>query len=97
MTESPDAVLIYIPLMKHLHMSWEDIKKTPRIELKGLLAALNEHEMLHAMDGYTDSDVASLSKNKPEIRQTWHRYLEKRAKYDEMIGKKRQVSYSGLG
>ena len=49
------------------------------------------------MDGYTDSDVASLSKNKPEIRQTWHRYLEKRAKYDEMIGKKRQVSFSGLG
>mgnify|MGYP003149036802 FL=1 len=97
MTESPDAVLIYIPLMKNLHMSWNDIKRTPRIELKGLLAALNEHEMLHAMDGYTDSDITSLSKNKPEIRQTWHMYMEKRAKYDAMIGKKRNVSFQGIG
>tara|TARA_R110002020_G_scaffold9593_3_gene37621 strand:+ start:6109 stop:6402 length:294 start_codon:yes stop_codon:yes gene_type:complete len=97
MTESPDAVLIYVPLMKHLGMSWNDIKRTPRMELRGLLAALNEYDLLHAMDGYDDQDVASMSKNKPKVRQTWAKYLEQRAKYDEMIGRKRNVDFSGLG
>ena len=41
MTESPDAVLVYIPLMKGLGMSWEEIKGTSRMELEGLLAAMH--------------------------------------------------------
>jgi hypothetical protein len=96
MTESPDAVLIYIPLMKNLHMSWNDIKGTPRLELRGLLAALNEYELLHAMDGYDDSDIQSMAKNKPKVRHTWQRYLNQRARYEDMIGKKRNVNFSGL-
>mgnify|MGYP003108709362 FL=1 len=96
MTESPDAVLIYVPLMKNLGMSWAEIKRTPRMELRGLLAALNEYDLLHAMDGYDDQDIASMAKNKPKVRQTWARYLEQRAKYDDMVGKKRTVDFSGL-
>ena len=67
MTESPDAVLIYVPLMSKLHMSWNDIKKTPRIELRGLLAALNEYELLHAMDGYDDNDIEFNNENSQNI------------------------------
>ena len=33
MLKSPDAVLLYIPLIKGLGMRWEDIKSTPRHEL----------------------------------------------------------------
>ena len=49
------------------------------------------------MDGYDDQDIATMSKNKPRVRQTWQKYLEQRAKYDDMIGKKRNVDFSGLG
>ena len=51
MTESPDAVLIYIPLMKGVGMSWEEIKRTPRLELEGLLSAMYEYDTMHSMDG----------------------------------------------
>ena len=97
MTESPDAVLIYIPLMSKLHMRWNDIKKTPRRELRGLLESLNEYELLHAMDGYDDNDISNMAKNKPSIRHTWHKYLEQRAKFEEMVGKKRHApTFSGM-
>ena len=96
MTEAPDAVLLYIPLMKHLGMSWEDIKKAPRWELEGLLEAYNEHETLHSMDGYTSDEVAEIAKNRPQIRHSWASYQEKQAKFDAMIGKNRKVSFDGL-
>ena len=54
MLESPDAVLLYIPLMKELGMNWGDIKNTPRHELVGLLSANAEYEMFHSMDGITE-------------------------------------------
>ena len=28
------------------------------------------------MDGYDDQDIATMSKNKPRVRQTWQKYLE---------------------
>ena len=65
MLESPDAVLIYIPLMKGIGMSWEEIKRTPRIELESLLHAMHEYETMHSMDGYDDKDVSEMAKNKP--------------------------------
>jgi hypothetical protein len=38
-----------------------------------------------------------MSKNKPRIRQIWAKYLEQRARYDDMIGKERNVNFNGLG
>jgi len=97
MTEAPDAVLLYIPLMKHLGMSWEDIKKAPRWELEGLLEAYNEHETLHSMDGYTEKNISDMAKDNPEVRTSWRKYKESQAKYEEMIGLKRTVSFKNLG
>ena len=97
MTESPDAVLIYIPLMKGLGMSWEEIKRTSKMELEGLLAAMHEYESFHAMDGYDANDISSMAKNKPSIRSHYNTYMEKRAKFEEMVGKKRKTSFDELG
>ena len=96
MLESPDAVLLYIPLMKHLGMSWKEIKGTPRRELMGLLAASNEYSVMHSMDGYNDAEVSEMAKNKPEVRSQYVRYLETRRKYEDMIGKKRNFSFGGI-
>ena len=96
MTESPDAVRVYIPLMKGLGMSWEEIKGTSRMELEGLLAAMHEYDDFHSMDGYDANDVSSMAKNKPAIRSSYNKYMEKRAKYEEMVGKKRSVSFGDI-
>ena len=40
MMETPEPVLIWIPLMKDLGMSWNEIKCTPAFELRGILALL---------------------------------------------------------
>tara|TARA_B100000287_G_scaffold326275_1_gene310565 strand:+ start:175 stop:465 length:291 start_codon:yes stop_codon:yes gene_type:complete len=96
MLESPDAVLLYIPLMKKIGISWNEIKHTPNHELQGLLRAANEYDTLHSMDGYTDKDISEIAKEKPEIRSQYAKYLEKRRKYDEMIGKRKIVTFKGL-
>jgi len=96
MLESPDAVLLYVPLMKDLGMRWVDIKETPRHELIGLLSAHAEYETFHSMDGYSEKDISEMAKNKPEIRSQWAQYKEKQAKYDDMLGKKRNVSFHDL-
>ena len=88
MTASPDAVLLYVPLMKETNMTWEEIKRTPRHELQGLLAACHEYSVLHSMDGYDGSDISDMAKNKPSIRSDWNRYMEKRRKYELLAGKK---------
>jgi len=51
MINAPEAVLLYIPLMKELGISWAEIKQMPRFEAEGLLAAFNEYMAFHAMDG----------------------------------------------
>jgi|TARA_E500000305_G_C3955620_1_gene204411 hypothetical protein len=86
MLESPDAVLLYIPLMKGIGMSWSEIKNTPNFELRMVLAAYHEHEALHSMDGYSDKDITDMAKGKPEIRSQYIQYLEKQRKYKKMIG-----------
>ena len=95
MTDSPEAVLIYIPLMKGIGMSWEEIKRTPRIELEGLLSAMYEYDTMHSMDGYDDKDVSEMAKNKPSIRSSYTKYLETRRKYEDMIGKTQQPKKFG--
>ena len=96
MTDTPDAVLLYIPLMKGIGMSWNEIKETPRHELEGLLAAYTQLENFHSMDGYDDNDISQMAKNKPAVRQSYHRYLETRAKYESMIGKREVKSLKDL-
>lgn len=81
MSEAPEPVLLFIPLMKDLGMSWKEIMSTPRYVLEGLLMALIEHNHLHSMDGYTDKDISEMAKNRPEVRSTWINYLEKKRKY----------------
>ena len=96
MLESPDAVLIYIPLMKGIGMSWEEIKRTPRIELESLLQAMHEHDTMHSMDGYDDKDDSDRAYKKPSIRSSYTKYLETRRKYESMLGKKNKVTFDGL-
>ena len=90
MLESPDAVLVYIPLMKNLGMRWNDIKQTPRYELLGLLSASQEHQIFHSMDGYSDKDISEMAKERPEVRTQYAQYLEMRRKYSDMLGEKRK-------
>ena len=84
MTNSPEAVHLYVPLMKELGMSWNEIKETPRMELEGLLAANYEFSLLHSMDGYEPKDINEMAKNRPSIRSDWQRYLAQRRKYDDL-------------
>ena len=86
MKTSPDAVCIYIPLMKHLGMSWSEIKDTPRIELEGILSALGEFNLLHSFDGYSEKDISSMAKDKPEIRSKYGEYVLANRRLKEKLG-----------
>ena len=57
MKEAPEAVYLIIPLMKELGMRWDDIKKSPRDELEGLLSAYGIYNQMHAFDGYTSEQI----------------------------------------
>mgnify|MGYP003626934119 CR=1 FL=1 len=96
MLESPEAVLLYIPLMKEIGMSWNEIKCTPRRELDGLLSACHEYKELHSMDGYTEKQVADMSKDNPQVRSQYIRYLEKKRKLEDRIGLKRNNTFKGV-
>ena len=65
------------------------IKNTPRVELEGILIAYNEHQQLHSLDGYDDTDINHLAKNKPQIRGQYARYLEKKRKYYKTVEEKK--------
>tara|TARA_R110000796_G_scaffold71278_3_gene161657 strand:+ start:986 stop:1282 length:297 start_codon:yes stop_codon:yes gene_type:complete len=95
MLESPDAVLIYMPLMKELGMSWNEIKRTSRHELRALCTALYEYKAYHSMDGYTAEDISGMAKNKPQVRQQYNTYLQTRRKYDIMIGNEKKPTGFG--
>ena len=88
MQESPDAVCIYIPLMKNLGMSWAEIKSTPRIELEGILAAYSEWNTLHSFDGYNDNDISEMAKNRPEVRSQYGEYIEANRNLKEKLGRR---------
>ena len=81
MNEAPEPVLLFIPLMVEVGMSWNEIMTTPRFILEGILCSYMEYTQLHSMDGYTDSDISEMAKQKPQVRSTWIRYMEKKRKY----------------
>ena len=87
MTNSPEAVTLYVPLMKETNMTWEEIKRTPRLELEGILAACSEYNLLHSMDGYEAKDISDIAKHRPEIRADWINYMAQRRKYERMAGR----------
>lgn len=96
MTNSLDAVRLYIPLMKETNMTWEEIKRTPRWELEGVLAACHEYNLLHSMDGYDAKDIGDLAKNKPEIRSQWGRYMAQKRKYEALAGQDDEAKDNAL-
>ena len=96
MKEAPEPVLLYIPLMKELNLSWTDIKNTPRFELEGLLMALGEYNRLHSMDGYDSDDISEMAKNKPSIRSKWAQYQNAKAKYYRSVNNNKPKTFRGL-
>jgi len=91
MTDSPDVVYLYIPLMKDLNMSWGELKSLPRKELEGLLFGLSQYSRMHQFDGYDESDIGDMAKNKPQIRSDYYQYRELKEKYEAKLGVKKQV------
>ena len=97
MTETPRPVVLYIPLMKELGLTWSEIKSMPAWELEGLQAALNEYRILHSMDGYTDKDISEMAKNKPQVRSDYYKYMELKSQYEERLGLQRKAqSFAGI-
>ena len=72
--------------MKELHMSWSEIKRTPRVELMGLVAAMNQYSKLHSFDGYSSDQVSDMAKNDPNVRRGYNDYLETKANYELRSG-----------
>ena len=91
MSESIEAIYLYIPLMKELGMSWQEIKHTPRRELEGLMSALSNHGLLHAFDGYTSDQIGDMAKNNPSIRSNYSKSREFKLRMETKMGKKREV------
>jgi len=83
MGNSPEVVNYYIPLMKTLNMSWEELKNTPRYELEGLMIGLSEYTILHSFDGYTSKDVSEMKKNNSQISQQYADYMARQRKYNK--------------
>lgn len=84
---------MYIPLMKDLHISWEEIKNTPRVELDALLKGLNNFNILHAFDGYSSDDVSEMAKKNPSIRGEYSKTQQMQAKFGR---KRKPTSFSEI-
>ena len=48
------------------------------------------------MDGYTEKQVADMSKDNPQVRSQYIRYLEKKRKLEDRIGLKRNNTFKGV-
>ena len=94
MVQAPEAVFLYIPLMKELGLSWTEIKSLPKQELEGLLYALSQHSKYHQFDGYDEEDIGHIAKNKPQVRSDYYAYREVKDEYDAKLGIKRKKGKS---
>jgi hypothetical protein len=93
------VVLLYVPLMKHLGMTLEEIKSTPRYQLDGLLIANGLYESIHSFDGYNSSDINQMAKDKPEVRSAYAKSLQLKEKYEKLAGlrkSKKVTSFADL-
>ena len=91
MSDSPDVVYLYIPLMKELHLSWSELKSLPRNELEGLLYGLSQYTRMHQFDGYDEGQIGDMAKDKPQIRSDYYQYRELKDKYDARLGVKKKA------
>jgi hypothetical protein len=83
--------------MKDLGMSWADIKRTPRVELEGLLNAYAEYATIHSFDGYSDKDISEMAKTRPEVRSQYGKYIEANRKLNRKLGRGvERKSFKGL-
>ena len=97
MSESIEAIYLYIPLMKELGMSWYEIKNTPRFELEGLMSAFGSYNLLHAFDGYSSDNIGEMAKKNPTVRANYNSSRALKAKMEDKMGKQRKVeSFSEL-
>ena len=97
MIAAPEAIFLYIPLMKELGMSWSDIKTTTKWELEGLLFGLSKYNRYHQFDGYDDKDISEMAKNNPQIRSDYYKYVELKDEYDMRMGVKRPEKTFNIG
>ncbi len=72
-------------------MSWSEIKATPMIELQGLLKAFENYGVYHAFDGYSNKDIETMAKDKPDIRTNYAKSQRMRNKYKLILGKEKKV------
>ena len=86
MKTAPEAVYLYIPLMKELGLSWTEIKNCTKKELEGLLFGLSQYNTLHQFDGYDEKDINNMSKDKPQIRSDYYNYMNVKREYDDRMG-----------
>jgi|TARA_R100000234_G_scaffold29539_1_gene17114 hypothetical protein len=80
---SPDMVNLWIPLLKEGIISYTEIKECTRAELLGLAAGLNNYNVMHAFDGYSEKDISEMAKNNPSVRGDYARTQAMKAKYGE--------------
>jgi len=86
MKQAPEAIFLYIPLMKELGLSWTEIKSCTNQELEGLLYGLSQYNQIHQFDGYDEKDIAEMAKSKPQIRSDYYKYREVKDEYEGKLG-----------
>ena len=91
MSDSPDVIYLYIPLMKELHLSWSELKSLPRNELEGLLFGLTQYTRMHQFDGYSEEEIGKMAKDRPQVRSDYYKYRELKDEYDARLGVKKQT------
>jgi hypothetical protein len=82
--------------MKELNMSWEEIKRIPRVELDGLLLGLKNYTTLHAFDGYNDKDISNMAKDKPEVRSQYAESMYLKETFEHRAGVKKRAQGKSL-
>ncbi len=97
MIAAPEAIFLYIPLMKELGLSWTEIKTSTKRELEGLLYGLSQYTKYHQFDGYDEKDIGEMAKRKPQVRSDYYKYVELKADYDEKIGMKKPEKKFNIG
>ena len=97
MKAAPEAIFLYIPLMKELGLSWSNIKGSSKKELEGLLFGLSQYNKYHQFDGYDDKDIGQMAKDKPQIRSDYYKYVELKQEYDEKMGLKQPEKKFSIG
>ena len=97
MIAAPEAIFLYIPLMKELGLSWTEIKASTKRELEGLLYGLSQYTRYHQFDGYDEKDIGQMAKNKPQVRSDYYKYVELKADYDEKTGAKKKEKTFNIG